>query len=184
MLLGTNRDHDRHRMGFKLVDHHLHHAEEVRAGAIHLVNEGDTRNMILVGLAPDGLRLGLHAAHRVIDHHRAVEHAHGAFHLDGKIHVPRGVDDVDPVRLIASVHAGPEAANRRRGNGNAALLLLRHPVGCCRAIVYFAQLVAHPGIKQDALGGGCFTGIDMRGDTDVAITFERNGSGHDASLVS
>ncbi|EMI37073.1 translation elongation factor G domain protein [Klebsiella pneumoniae VA360] len=43
--------------------------------------------------------------------------------------------------------------------------------------------MAHPGIKQDALGGGGFTGIDMRGDTDVAITFERDGSGHDASLV-
>jgi hypothetical protein len=43
--------------------------------------------------------------------------------------------------------------------------------------VYFTQLVAHPGIKQDALGGGGFTGIDMRGDTDVAITFERMGRG-------
>jgi hypothetical protein len=56
-------------------------------------------------------------------------------------------------------------------------LLLRHPVSGCRAIVYFTQLVAHPGIKQDALGGGSFTGIDMRGDTDVAITFERMGQG-------
>ncbi len=76
-----------------------------------------------------------------------------------------------------SVHTWPEAADGRGGNGDPALLLLRHPVGCCRAIVYFTQLVAHPGVKQDAFGGCRFTGIDMRGNTDVAITFERDGRG-------
>ena len=98
--------------------------------------------------------------------------AHGTFHLNGEIHVPRGVDDIDPVRFKPSVHTRPEAADGRGGNGDPALLLLRHPVGCCRAIVYFTQLVAHPGVKQDAFGGCRFTGIDMRGNTDVAITFE------------
>jgi hypothetical protein len=43
--------------------------------------------------------------------------------------------------------------------------------------------MAHSGVKQDALGGGGFTGIDVRGDADVAITFDGEGSGHDASLV-
>ena len=54
----------------------------------------------------------------------------------------------------------------------------------CSAIVDFTQFMAHSGVKQDALGGGRFTGIDMRGDTDVAITFEGDGSGHDRSLVN
>ena len=183
MLFSANGDHNRHRVSLQAVDHHLHHAEEVRAGAVHLVDEGQPRDMVFIRLAPDGLRLGLHPADGVIHHHRAVEHAHGTFHLNGEIHVPRGVDDIDPVRLEAAVHPRPEAAYRRRGNGDPALLLLGHPVGGCRAIVYFTQLMAHPGIKQDALGGGGFTGIDMRGDTDVAITFEGDGSGHDASLV-
>jgi hypothetical protein len=43
--------------------------------------------------------------------------------------------------------------------------------------VNFTQFVAHSGVEQNALGGGRFTGIDMRGDTDVAITFEGMGRG-------
>ena len=183
MLFGANRDRNRHRIGLQAIDHHLHHAEKVRAGAVHLVDEGQPRNVVFIRLPPDGFRLRLHAADGVVNHHRAVQYAHRTFHFDGEIHVPGGIDDVYPVRLKAAVHAGPEAAHRRRGNGDPALLLLRHPVGGCRAIVYFPQLVAHPGIKQDTLGGGGFAGIDMRGDTDVAITFEGDGSGHDASLV-
>ena len=184
MIFGTHRDDNRHRIGLQAFLHHPHDAEEVGTRTVHFVDEGQTRYVIFIGLTPDGFRLRLHAAHGVIHHHGTVEYAHGTFHLNGEIHVPRGVDDVNPVRLIASVHAWPEAANRRGRNGDPALLLLRHPVSGCRAIVYFTQLVAHPGIKQDALGGGGFTGIDMRGDTDVAITFERDGSGHDISLVT
>ncbi|SAJ32569.1 Uncharacterised protein [Enterobacter cloacae] len=175
-------DHNRDRIGFQPLLHHPHHAEEIRTRAVHFIDERQTRNVIFIRLTPDGLRLRLHATDGVIDHHRTVEHTHGTFHLNGEIHVPGGVDNIDAVRFKASVHTGPETAYRRRRNGDPALLLLRHPVGGCRAIVYFTQLVAHPGVKQDALSSGCFARIDMRGDTDVAITFEWNGSGHDISL--
>jgi len=98
--------------------------------------------------------------------------------------VAGGVDDVDPMRLKAPVHTGPEAAYCRRGNGNSALLLLRHPV--CRrcAIVNFTELMAHAGVKQDPFSGGGFAGINVGRNTNVAIALEGDGLGHDASLVS
>jgi len=37
-------------------------SEEVRPGAVHLVDEADARHVVLVGLAPDRLGLGLDAA--------------------------------------------------------------------------------------------------------------------------
>jgi hypothetical protein len=86
ITIGTGR--------LQAVDHHLHHAEEIGAGAVHFIDEGQPRNVIFIRLSPDGFRLWLHAADGVIDHHRAVEHAHGAFHLNGEIHA-RGVDNID-----------------------------------------------------------------------------------------
>ena len=57
------------------VDHRLHRREEVGADAVHLVHEGDARHAVAVGLAPDGLRLGLDTGHGVEHRDRAVEHA-------------------------------------------------------------------------------------------------------------
>ncbi len=184
MIFGPNGDHNRHRVGFQPVYHHLHHVEKIGPRTIHLIDEGDTRHTVLIGLPPDGFRLRLHAAHRVVDHHCPVQHPHGSLHFNGEIDVPGGVNNIDVVRLITAIHPGPEAAYRRRGDGNAPLLLLRHPVGDRRAIVDLPQLVAHPGVKQDALGGGGFTGINMCRDADVAITLKRNGPDHDASLCN
>ena len=53
--------------------------------------------LVLVGLAPDRLGLGLDAGHGVEHGHGAVEHPQRPLHLDGEVHVARRVDDVDPV---------------------------------------------------------------------------------------
>ena len=71
-------------------------AVEVGADAVHLVDEAHPRHVVLVGLAPDRLGLGLHAGDRVEHRHRAVEHAQRALHLDREVDVAGGVDDVDP----------------------------------------------------------------------------------------
>src|SRR5262249_12929633 len=57
------------------VDHHLYAAEEVGTGAVHLVDEAHARDVVLVGLAPDVLRLRLDAGDAVVDRDRTVEHA-------------------------------------------------------------------------------------------------------------
>ena len=72
---------------------------EVSAQLVHLVDEADTRDVVLVGLTPHGLGLRLDALLAVEDGHGAVEHAQGALNLDREVHVSGGVDDVD---LVAS----------------------------------------------------------------------------------
>src|SRR3546814_16690397 len=55
------------------------------------------------------------------------------------------IDDVDPVIL-------PEGGRRGGGDGDAALLLLLHPVHGRHAVMDFADLVRPAGVVQDALG--------------------------------
>src|SRR5690606_20330829 len=104
----------------------------------------------------------LHATDRAIDHAGAVEHPHRALDFDGEVDVPRGVDDVDAMLGLGQVHALPEAGHGRGGDGDAALLLLLHPVGGRSAVVNLAQLVVHTGVEQDALGRGGLAGVDVR----------------------
>ena len=73
---------------------------KIRAGAVHLVDERDARDLVFGRLPPDGFGLRLHAGHAAEHRDRAVEHAHGALHLGGEIHVAGRVNDVDAVRHV------------------------------------------------------------------------------------
>jgi len=75
--------------------------------------------------------------------------------------VAGGVDDVDLVLV-------PEARDGGRGDRDATLLLLLHPVGGRGAIVRLADLVVGSRVEQDALGRRRLAGIDVRHDADVA----------------
>ncbi len=154
------------------------HAEEVGAHAVHLVDERDARHLVLVGLAPDGFRLRLHAAHGVVDHAGAVEHAHGALHLDGEVDVAGRVDDVDAMLGVVAGHALPEGGGGGRRDGDAAFLLLLHPVHGGGAVMDLAQLVVDAGVEQDALGRRRLAGVDVRADADVAVAFDGGLAGH------
>jgi hypothetical protein len=59
-------------------DHHLDGASEVRADAIHLVDEPESGHFVPVGLVPDGFRLGLDARDGIEDGDGPVKHAQGA----------------------------------------------------------------------------------------------------------
>lgn len=74
----------------------------------------------------------------------------------------RGVDDVDALVL-------PKAGGGRRSDGDAPLLLLRHPVHGRAALVHLADLVGLAGIEKDALGGGGLAGVNVRHDSNVAV---------------
>jgi hypothetical protein len=52
-------------------------------------------------------------------------------------------------------------------DGDAALLLLLHPVHHGGAFVHLADLVGDARIEQDAFGGRGLTGIDVSHDADV-----------------
>ena len=148
---------------------------EIRAHAVHLVDEADARNAVLVGLPPHRFRLRLHAGDRVEHRDRAIEHAQAALHLGREIHVAGRVDDVD--RDVA-----PLAGGRGGGDRDAALLLLLHPVHGGGAFMDFADLVSAARVIQDALGGRGFTGIDVGHDADISHLFERYSACHKLQL--
>ena len=145
-------------------------APEVGAGAVELVDEAEARHAVAVGLAPDRLGLGLDARHAVEHDDRAIEHAQAALHLDGEVHVPGRIDDVDAM-------VAPERGRCGGRDGDAALLLLGHPVHRGRALMHLADLVDLLGVEEDALGDGGLAGVDMRDDADVPRAGERRPHG-------
>src|SRR5262249_4051148 len=70
---------------------------EVGAHPVQLVDEGDSGHAVAVGLAPDGLGLGLHPGHGIEDGNRTVQHSQAALYLDGEVHMSGRVYEVDRV---------------------------------------------------------------------------------------
>jgi len=143
-----------------VLDHANAH-EEVSARTVELVHEADAGHGVLVGLTPHSLGLGLNASHSVKHGNGAVKHAQRALNLNGEVNVTRGVDDVDGVVF-------PRARGRSGRDGDAALLLLLHPVHRGSAFVNFTDLVVDAGVKQNALGRGGLARVNVRHDADVA----------------
>src|SRR5205807_7078392 len=70
-------------------------------------------------------------------------------------------------------------------DGDAALLLLLHPVHRRGAVVHLADLVVYAGVEQDALGGRGLAGVDVRRDADVPVAFDGSlaSHGHCSSIL-
>ena len=136
--------------------------------------------MVLVGLAPDGFRLRLDTGIGVEQRNGAVEHAQRALDLDGEVDVAGRVDDVEAAHL--AVATLPEGRGRGRRDGDAALLLLLHPVHGGGAVMDFADLVRLARVIEHALGGRRLAGVDMRHDAEVAVVFDLVFAGHGRCL--
>ncbi len=160
-VLDPQRQLEGDRVGPQPLANLLDDAREIGAHTVHLVHEGQPRHAELVGLAPHRLGLRLDAAHAAEDDHRAVEHAQATLDLDGEIDVARRVDQVDLV-------VAPGQDGRGRGDRDAALLLLRHPVHLRLAVVDLADLVDLARVVQEALGDRGLARVDVRDDADVA----------------
>ena len=160
-VLGADRELDDERLRLEAVDDRVDREVEVGAELVHLVDEADARDVVLVGLTPHGLGLGLDALLAVEDGDGAVEDAERALDLDGEVDVTGGVDDVDLVLV-------PEAGDGGGRDRDAALLLLLHPVRGRGAVVDLTDLVVDARVEQDALGRRRLAGIDVSHDADVA----------------
>ena len=163
------------RVGGQALTHRADTVVEVGADAVHLVHEGDARDAILIGLAPDGFRLGLDSGDRIEDGHCTIQNPERTLHLDGEVHMARGIDDVDAVFFAESF---PEGGGGRGSDGDAPLALLLHPVHRGGAFVHFTELVGHAGVEKDALGRSGLPGIDVRHDADVAQVRQWNQAWH------
>jgi hypothetical protein len=160
VLLGAHRDEHGDRVRSEALLDRLHGLEVVGADPVHLVDERDARDVVLVGLAPDGLGLGLDPGDRAEDADGAIEDAERALHLGREVDVAGGVDQVD--RDVAPV--------ARRGgalDGDPALLLFRQVVHRRGAFVHLAHPVFLSGVEEHAFRDGGLPGIDMGHDADV-----------------
>src|SRR5690606_34176912 len=92
-------------------------------------------------------------------------------------------DDVDAVFGAVAGHAAPEGGGGGRRDGDATLLFLFHPVHGGGTVVYFANFVADAGVEQDALTGSGFSGIDVSGNTNIAIALDGGFAGHDKCVL-
>ena len=186
VVLSADRQLDDERRRAELLLDGVHRVVEVGTELVHLVDEADARNAVLVGLTPHGFGLRLDALLAIEDGDGAIEDAQRTLHLGGEVDVARRIDDVD-LELIARVMglAVPEARRRGGLDGDAALLLLGHEVHRRSAVVGFADLVVLTGVVQNTLGSGGLTGIDMRHDADVTNLVEvgKHVQCHECSLT-
>ena len=170
VVLGAHGHLSGNRRSVQAVLHGLNGVEEVCADTVVLVDVRDARNAITVGLTPNGLGLRLNASDSVEDRDSAVENAQGALDLGGEVNVAGGIDDLEAIFLTAlsTTRVLPEARGGSCGDGNAALLLLDHPVHGSSAVVNLADLMSLASVIQDALSGGSLARVDVGHDTNVA----------------
>ncbi len=159
--LGTDRDLQEDRLGVQTLTDGLDDVVERSTGAVKFVHVADARNAVLGGLTPHGHGLRLDTGDSVEHCNGTVEDAERTLHLHGEVDVPGGVDDVDQMVF-------PETGRRGRRDGDAALLLLSHPVHGRRALVGLTDLVVLAGVEEDAFGRRGLTGINVGHDADVA----------------
>ena len=150
----------------KPVVHHADDTEEIRAHDVHLVDVGHAGHTVLAGLLPDHFRLGLDTALGAEYSDSAVEYAQRTLNFHGKVDVAGGVDYVDGMTL-------PLGGGSGRGNGDAALLLLSHPVHRRAALMGLTQTVYAACVKQDALCRGGLAGVDVGHDANVTDHVKR-----------
>ena len=93
----AQRNQDRPGIRAELGPHLVDRVVEIRADSVHLVDERDAGNAVLVRLAPDGFGLRLNAGDTAKTSDCAVEHAQGTLHFGREIDVAGSVDDVHPL---------------------------------------------------------------------------------------
>src|SRR5690606_1083138 len=128
MVLGADHDLHRHSVDVQAVFQLRDDAREVGTGAVHFVDEDDTGNLVLVRLTPHRFSLRLNTGGTAQYNDRTIQNPQRALNLNSEVNVAGGIDNVDAVLLELRLHARPERRNGSRGNRDAALLLLRHPV--------------------------------------------------------
>ena len=171
VCFSTYGELDRNCVTLQALLHHVDNIIEISSHNVHLIDIDHSRNLVLVRLSPDSFGLRLNAALCAKNGNRTVQNTQRTLNLNGEVHVTGSVDDVDSVVL-------PEAGSRSGGDCYTSLLLLLHPVHCRGTIVSLAYFMSFSRIEQDTLSCCCFSGVNMRHNTNVSGHFKRNLSWH------
>jgi len=139
--------------------HHLHRPEKIGPYPVHLVDEGDSRHPIFIGLMPDRLRLGLYPPHCVKKGHCAIQHPQASLHFDGEIHMAGGIDQVNLIPLPWSVVTAE------------VMVMPRSCSWCIQSMTASPSWTSpilwdRPEVVEDPLGNRGLAGVDVRHDPD------------------
>ena len=160
-----NRNRADGRDAAELALHLLDAIDEVGTHAVELVDVGNARHAVLVGLEPDGFRLHLDAADGAEDADAAVEDAQRALDLGGEIDVAGRVDEVD-------ARVAPLNGDGSTVDGDALGPFERVEVGGGVAVVHVADLVLGAAEVQNPLRRGGLAGVHVSDDADIAQVFK------------
>src|SRR5262249_31397486 len=73
LVLGSHRNLNGHRTRLEAIHDGIDRAVEIGADTVHLVDEANPGNAVLIRLPPDRFRLGLYASHGIEHRDRAIE---------------------------------------------------------------------------------------------------------------
>src|SRR3990167_8235517 len=149
------------------IDDHLNGAIEIGTNTIHFIHKTNTRNVVFIGLSPNGLRLRLNACNTIKNSNRTVQNTQGTLNFNCKINVPGRVNDVDTMIF-------PETSRCSRGYGDPTLLLLLHPIHGGSPFMDFTNLVRLAGIVEDAFSRCRLSRINVSHDANITISIKRS----------
>jgi hypothetical protein len=121
-LGAADRPGDRRGVERQLLLDLVENLEGIAAFAVHLVDEGDDRDVAHAAHLEQLQRARLDALGGVDDHHRGVDGGQRSVGVVGEVLVAGRVEDVEDIAVIFEGH-------HRGDDGNAALALDLHPVG-------------------------------------------------------
>src|SRR5215472_11337130 len=81
-------------VGSEALAHGADGVVKVSAHLVHLIDERETRNAILVRLAPHGFRLRLHAGNGIKNRDGSVKNAQRTLHFHRKVHVAGRINNI------------------------------------------------------------------------------------------
>ena len=151
--------------GTKDVLRLLNHAIEISSDTVELVDENNTGNLGIVGVAPVGLGLGLNATGSAENTNTTVENLQRTIDLNREVNVSRSINDIHAMVI-------PETSGGSRLNGNSTFCLLLHEVGCGLTVVNLTCFVDLSGELKNTLGRRGFSCIHVREDADITVFAE------------
>ena len=149
--------------------------ERIARLAVHLVDEGDDRDVAQAADLEQLARARLDALGGVDHHHRRIDGGEGAVGVLGKVLVAGRVEQIEDA---AGVFEGHDRGHDR----NAALALDPHPVGAGLAAVglgaHFAGKLNRAAEQQHLFGQRRLAGVRVRNDRESAPARDGVGLGH------
>ena len=172
---GERRGVERQRL-LDLVDE----IERIARLAVHLVDEGDDRNVAQAADLEQLAGARFDAFRRVDHHHRGIDGGQRPVGVLGKVLMPRRVEQVEDAVAIFEGHD-------RGDDRDATLALDAHPVGAGLAAVglgaHFAGELDRAAEQEQLLGQRGLAGVGVRDDSEGAPARDGIGVRHEASVL-